>query len=99
VNALLRDKAIASWREIKAALAPASGDDPDEEEPFLSFHLAHGVDDLDFQSQMLRTRSEAERLRKFVGFAEGYVSRTRYAEKMKRAAPTNGSGHKPANLS
>ncbi len=98
VPSMLRDRAFASWREIRAALPQTDGDEPDPEDPLLSFNLAQRVDDLDFQNEILRSRSEAERLRRFVEFAEGYVSRTEYAAKMKRAAPTNGSGHKPANL-
>jgi Lon protease-like protein len=96
VNTQLRVKALASWREIGAALASDTEIDPDD--PLLSFQLAQRVNDLEFQNQILRSRSESERLRKFVEFADGYVSRAQYAEKMRRAAPTNGSGHKPANL-
>jgi hypothetical protein len=102
VNIQLREKACASWSEINTALAATDRQtqeaDLDPDTPLLSFRLARRVDDLDFQSLMLRSRSEAERLRKFVEFAEGYVSRTHYTAKMKRVAPTNGSGHKPANL-
>ena len=98
----LRDKALQCFREIRTALA-ASGQnsreaEPDRNHPRLSFQLAHTLEDLDFQSLILRSRSEADRLRQFVEFAEGYVSRTEYTAKMKRVAPTNGSGHKPADL-
>jgi Lon protease-like protein len=102
VNSQLRDRAIANWQEIHAVLSatdqPTQHPDFDPEDPLLSFHLARRVDDVDFQNLMLRSRSEAERLRKFVEFSEGYASRIEYAAKMKRVAPTNGSGHKPANL-
>jgi hypothetical protein len=98
----LRDKAVASFREISSALNSAGRNahdpDPSPDHPLLSFQLAHALDDLDFQSLILRSTSEAERLRKFVEFAEGYVARTEYVAKMKRVAPTNGSGHKPASL-
>jgi hypothetical protein len=56
------------------------------------------VRDLNFQDMILRSRSEAERLRKFVEFAENYVPRVQYAERMKRVTPGNGSGHKPAGI-
>jgi hypothetical protein len=102
VSPQLRDKAFSSWREMRIALAEAGTEmhdsDPDPEHPLLSFQLAHTVDDVDFQTLLLRSRSEAERLRKFIEFAQEYVPRTQYAAKMKRVAPTNGSGHKPANL-
>jgi Lon protease-like protein len=102
VTPALREKSLACWREIRTAReqtgnrAPESV--PEANHPLLSFQLAQAVDDLDFQSLLLRSRSEAERLRKFVEFADEYVSRTQYTAKMKRVAPTNGSGHKPAGL-
>jgi len=99
VTPQLRNKALDCFREIRRALNSTETEpEPEPEHPLLSFQLAHGIDDLDFQSLVLRSRSEAERLRKFVEFAEGYVSRTQYIAKMKRSAPTNGSGHKPADL-
>jgi ATP-dependent Lon protease len=67
---------------------------PDPDHPFLSFRLAEAVDDLDFRNMLQRSRSESERLRVFAGFTEEYVARKQYAAKMKRAAPTNGFGHK-----
>jgi Lon protease-like protein len=102
VTPQLRDKALQHFREIAAALEAAGKapreTEPDAEDPFLSFQLVYALDDVDFQNLILRSRSEAERLRKFVEFAEGYVARTEYIAKMKRVAPTNGSGHKPAGI-
>jgi hypothetical protein len=102
VNTQLREKALAGWHEIRAALADTGQEsrepDPDPGHPLLSFQLGHLVGDLDFQSGLLRSRSENERLRQFIAFAHEYVPRTHYTAKMKRVAPTNGSGHKPANL-
>src|SRR5437764_243694 len=60
---------------------------PDPNDPFLSFQLADAVDDLDFRNTFQRSRSEAERLRSFAGFAEGYVAKKQYAAKMKHTAP------------
>ncbi|HKD08101.1 MAG TPA: LON peptidase substrate-binding domain-containing protein [Bryobacteraceae bacterium] len=93
----LRERAMGSWRDVRTASASNDGE-PDPQHPFLSFQLARTVGDLDFQSLILRARCEAERLRHFVQFAQEYVPRLRYAEKMKRLAPTNGSGHTPASL-
>jgi len=59
---------------------------------------AQAVDDLGFKAALQRIRSEAERLRRFADFMESYIPMRQYAAKMKRAAPTNGSGHKPASL-
>jgi hypothetical protein len=35
----------------------------------------------------------------FAEFAEAYIARRLYAQKMKRSAPHNGSGHMPASAS
>jgi Lon protease-like protein len=87
-------QALPEWKETALK---ENAVDPGH--PLLSFELAQAVEDLDFQNMLQRSRSEAERLRMFVEFAEGYIARRLYAEKMKRAAPTNGSGHMPAGAS
>jgi len=58
-----------------------------------SFHLAAHIDDLDFRSLLLQSRSEPERLRLFTKFVGDYIPRRQYAAHMKKKAPTNGSGH------
>jgi Lon protease-like protein len=60
----------------------------------LSFRLAEGIDDLDFRSLMLQSRSEPQRLRLFTQFVTNYIPRRQYAASMKKKAPMNGSGHK-----
>jgi Lon protease-like protein len=60
----------------------------------LSFRLAEGIDDLDFRSLLLQSRSEPQRLRLFAEFVTGYIPRRQYVAHMKTKAPTNGSGHK-----
>ncbi len=98
----LREQALAAWRDIRAAQNETGqhgyGDDPDPEDPQISFALAQAVSDLNFQSTILRSRSETERLRQFIKFAQEYVPQTFYIAKMKKLAPTNGSGHKPAGI-
>lgn len=96
----LRHRAVAAFEKMSEALAPLAEETseraPDPEHPFLSFQLAAAVDDLDFRNLLQRSRSEADRLRAFVDFAGEYAERKQYAAKMKRAAPQNGFGHKPA---
>jgi Lon protease-like protein len=60
----------------------------------LSFHLAEDIDDLDFRSLLLQSRSEPQRLRLFTQFVTDYIPRRQYMAYMKQKAPTNGSGHK-----
>ena len=100
----LRKQATQALEKIYQALAELEENAlkekmPDPDHPLLSFELAQAVEDLDFQNLLQRSRSEAERIRMFMEFAEGYIARRIYAEKMKRAAPTNGSGHMPARAS
>lgn len=95
----LRQLATQALAKIQQALPERKESVPDPDHPLLSFELAQAVEDLDFQNMLQRSRSEAERLRMFVKFAEGYIERCLYAEKMKRAAPMNGSGHMPAGAS
>ncbi|MDE3197876.1 MAG: LON peptidase substrate-binding domain-containing protein [Acidobacteriota bacterium] len=89
----IRAKALLAMKRLGIELPKV-----DLEHPFLSFELARTVDDLDFQHVILRSRSEAERLRQFTAFIETYIPKKRYIEKMGRLAPTNGHGHKPANV-
>jgi len=95
----LRERAMKAFGQMKeAAGGQTPADTPDPEHPLLSFQLAQAVDDLGFKAALQRIRSEAERLRRFADFMESYIPMRQYAAKMKRAAPTNGSGHKPASL-
>jgi hypothetical protein len=56
------------------------------------------VQDLDFQSVILRNRSEPDRLKQFSQFLAHYVPRMKQATKMKKLAPLNGFGHKPTGI-
>jgi Lon protease-like protein len=94
----LRDRAMKVFGQMTAAAGQSPAESPDPDHPLLSFQLAQAVDDLGFKSALQRIRSESERLRRFADFMESYIPMRQYAAKMKRAAPTNGSGHKPASL-
>jgi Lon protease-like protein len=104
VHPELRKRASEALEKIRRALPElkenALKENPlDPDHPLLSFELAQEVEDLDFQNMLQRSRSESERLRMFAEFAEGYIARRLYAEKKKRSAPLNGSGHMPASAS
>src|SRR5207248_1892964 len=95
----LRERAIGSYRTIRSATrGPADEEELDLTMGRISFQLASIVDDLDFQNMLLRCRSEAERLQKFIDVAEPYLERQQYKAKMQKVAGTNGSGHKPAGI-
>ena len=91
-------RAIAALQNMREALSLEDSGMPDVDNPALSFQLAQTVEDLDFQNMIQRSRSETDRLRMFAEFTEGYIARQQYATEMKRGAPLNGSGHKPASL-
>jgi Lon protease-like protein len=65
-------------------------------DPQLSFQLAQVLEDLDFQSVILRTRSETDRLKQISQFLHNYIPRLKATTRMKQLAPLN--GHKPAGL-
>lgn len=70
--------------------------EPQLDDPQLSFQLAQCVLDLDFQSVMLRNRSEPDRLKQLNNFLAQYVPKIRQTTRMKHLAPMNGHGRKLA---
>jgi Lon protease-like protein len=64
----------------------------------LSFQLAQGIQDLDFLHFLLRTRSEASRLKKLTEFLSVYIPRQRLTTNMKKLAPLNGHGPTRAEM-
>ena len=98
----LRQRAIEAYGNVQRAMAELGNDvkevTPDPGHPLLSFQLAQAVEDLDFQSMQLRSRSELERIKRFLEFSKEYIPRQQYAARMKRVAPLNGSGHRPLSV-
>ena len=87
------DRALKAYERLgEGASAPERGDRN------LSFRLADGIDDLDFRSILLQSRSELHRLRSFTDFVDGYISRREYVTQVRKKAPTNGSGHKRSGV-
>ena len=98
VNVKLRERALAGYRQIREAQAYEQDPDVVADDPRLSFQLASAVSDLDFQDMILRSRSEAERLQRFIEAVEPYLEKKEYRAKMQKVAGQNGSGHKPADI-
>jgi Lon protease-like protein len=87
-----RDTALRhyqSWLELEEQSRPG---DPELADSQLSFQLAQGIQDLDFLHLLLRTRSEAERLKKLAEFLSDYVPKQRLTATMRKLAPLNGHG-------
>lgn len=89
----LLDRALEAYRRLSQTTDDGAPQ-PERTIRNLSFRLADGIDDLDFRSLLLQSRSELQRLRSFAEFVDGYISRREYVNLIKKKAPTNGSGHK-----
>ena len=98
VSRELKDDAIEGYRELIESGESKGYGDPEMDDPQLSFQLAQGIPDTDFQSLLLRNRSEASRLRELTTFLKSYIPRMKETSRMKELAPRNGFGHHPAGL-
>jgi Lon protease-like protein len=94
----LRQRVLAHYRTLAALPNAPERQEPDLQDPQLSFQLALGLPDLDFLSRLLRLRSEVNRLKDLNEFFTEYIPRQHTIERMKGLAPTNGFGAKPAGL-
>ena len=96
----VRDRAVVMYRELNSSRASGAdaSSQPDINDSLLSFQMAQAVPDLDFQSRMLRSRSELERLQQVTRFLEQHIPRVREIERMRHLAPMNGFGHKIAEI-
>ncbi len=72
--------------------------EPDLDDKQLSFQLAQGLQDPDFLHGLLRTRSEAQRLRALSDFLSQYIPRQRHIARVRQVAPGNGYGGKPTGV-
>jgi Lon protease-like protein len=93
----LRDQALSNYQEL-TALGSENHEEPDLQDPQLSFQLARILPDLDFLNTLLRQRSETRRLKDFNHYLSEYIPRQRAIERMRALAPTNGFGRKPAGI-
>lgn len=90
----LQHKALAQFKELVDLGAVHSFNEPDFDDPQLSFQLAQSVTDVDFLSLLLRNRSESGRMKELNHYFSEYVPRQRESLRMKTLAPLNGHGRK-----
>jgi Lon protease-like protein len=88
------EKAFAAYRRLQRELGEGEPEALDRENRYLSFRMAGSIDDLDFRSILLQSKSETQRLKLFTDFVDSYIPRRQYVAMMKKKAPTNGAGHK-----
>jgi len=98
VSRELKDDALSGYRELLESGESRGYGDPELDDPQLSFQIAQSIQDVDFQSRLLRDRSEANRLRQLAEFLKSYVPRIKETSRMKELAPKNGFGHHPAGI-
>ncbi|HZT33326.1 MAG TPA: LON peptidase substrate-binding domain-containing protein [Bryobacteraceae bacterium] len=90
----MRRQVLEQYRALlETGETPGYGQ-PDLKDEQLSFQLAQGIPDTDFLNLLLRTRSEAERLRELREFLTEFIPRQQQIVRMKKAAPQNGFGGK-----
>jgi Lon protease-like protein len=98
VSRELKDDALEGYRKMVESGEAGGHGNPELDDPQLSFQLAQSIQDTDFQSILLRDRSEASRLRQLAEFLRSYVPRLKQTTRMKELAPKNGFGHHPAGI-
>jgi len=98
VSRELKDDALNGYRELLESGESRGYGDPELDDPQLSFQIAQSIQDVDFQSWLLRERSAANRLRQLAEFLKSYVPRIKETSRMKELAPKNGFGHHPAGI-
>ncbi len=94
----LQREVLRQYKKLVETGASEGYSDPNLSDPQLSFQLAQAVRDTDFQAVLLRSRSEADRLKQLISFLNPYVLRVKQTTRMKHLAPLNGYGAKPAGL-
>jgi Lon protease-like protein len=94
----LREEVLRHYEALAAlGISPQYGA-PDLGDPQLSFQLAQALPDLDFLNSLLRSRSEAGRMKQLTDYLAEYIPRRRTIERARELAPTNGHGGTPAGL-
>jgi Lon protease-like protein len=95
---LLKQQAVEHYKALRSMSIPEEREEANLLDPQLSFQLAQGLPDLDLLGDLLRHRSENDRLLELNEYLADYVPRQQTIERMKSLAPTNGHGPKPAGL-
>jgi Lon protease-like protein len=81
---------VRSYYALRDVDKQAGAVEPELTDPQLSFQIAAAIADLDFRQLLLRTRSEADRIRQLAEFLPGYLTKRRRVAHALRVAPHNG---------
>lgn len=85
----LKQRAVEGFSNLRR-MTGEDVDEPEWNDPQLSFQLAQIVTDVDFRQQILSLRSESQRLQSLVDYYPVYVRRWRHTEQVRMVAPRNG---------
>jgi Lon protease-like protein len=88
----MQEAALSQYRTLVEIGGTPPYGEANLQDPQLSFQIAQGIPDLDFLHLLLRTRSEANRLKEVTDFLTQFVPRQRRVSKVKAVAPLNGFG-------
>jgi len=94
----LRERVLTLYRALGQLGTVQEAEEPNLEDPQLSFQLAHALPDVNFLSVLLRQRSETGRLTELTAYLAQYIPRQQAIERVKALAPTNGHGGRPAGV-
>ncbi len=88
----LKQKVSKCYAELREFADEAAAEEPEWNDPQLSFQLAQVIPDLEFRQQLLMLRSENERIEKLAEFIPLHLSRQRRIAHARHVSPRNGHG-------
>jgi Lon protease-like protein len=94
----VRKRVMEAYNEVRDLEPAEQIQDPELNDPQLSFQLAQVVPDVDFRQVMLATRSEADRMRRLAEFFPSYSTRRRQIQHVRMVAPKNGHSKWPTGV-
>lgn len=94
----VRRKVLEAYSELIDIDAPAAWQQPQLDDPQLSFQLAQALPDLKFRQTLLGTRSESGRMQQIAQYMEKWLPQQRATAHLRRVAPLNGHGNRSESL-
>lgn len=86
----LRLQALSEYKLLRDVADEEVENEPEMDDPQLSFQVAQIITDLNFRQLLLSTRSETERLKQFTKFVPSWLIRQKHAAHVREIAPRNG---------
>jgi Lon protease-like protein len=93
-----RQRVLDSYKIMQEIGDVPQADEPELDNPQISFQLARPVSDLNFRQLLLSTRSESSRMKQLAEFLPTFALKQRQILHAKAVAPTNGHAKWPQTL-